>query len=424
MNVLLVTQNYAPFIGGIEAHVRQVARELSRPGSGHRAAVAAMNFTACKLPARLRVLHTSLLAPRYSDYDDGPVPVHSLSPTPLERARMLPIALRATPVLQRHAYHALNRLAYRAYQPVVMPRLLKLMGGVDVVHSLAGGHLAWAALAAARAAGLPFACTPFVHPHQWGDGPEDVDFYRRCDAVIGLVDTDRDYLASIGVPPEKLHVIGVSPELPAASDGDGFRRRHGLGAAPIVLYVGRMMPEKGAAAVLACAPAVWRNHPDARFLFIGPATPEQARQFDAADPRVAYLGKVDAQEKADALAACDVFCMPSMSEILPTVYLEAWSLGKPVIGGKAHGLTELVEGNRAGLNAGQDPAEVAHAVGRLLDDAGLRHQSGAAGKALVQQRYAVPAVTASLLRLYGGLIAARAATVPHSRHTPTPAEVA
>ncbi len=274
------------------------------------------------------------------------------------------------------------------------------MAGVGVVHSLAGNYLGWTAQEAAQERGLPFVCTPFVHPHQWGDGPNDVAYYRRADAVIALVETDRSYLVEIGVPAEKIHVIGVSPELPNRTDAEGFRRKHRLGDAPLVLYVGRMMPQKGARAVLEAATLVWRRQPDARFVFIGPQTPDAEAWFRDADRRVLVLGRVDLQEKADALAACDVFCMPSLSEILPTVYLEAWSLGRPVVGGLAHGLPELVEGNDAGVCASQDPAAVAGALLRLLEDDDLRRRLGENGRRLVEREYSVGAVTASLLVVY------------------------
>ena len=91
------------------------------------------------------------------------------------------------------------------------------------------------------------------------------------------------------------------------------------------------MQQKGAPAILAAAQSVWQKQPEARFVFIGPASPVEQEMFKSCDSRILYLGRVDPQEKADALAACDIFCMPSMSEILPTVYLEAWSLGRPGI---------------------------------------------------------------------------------------------
>jgi len=108
------------------------------------------------------------------------------------------------------------------------------------------------------------------------------------------------------------------------------------------------------------------------------------------------------------LAACDVFCMPSMSEILPTVYLEAWSYGKPVVGGRAHGLPELVEGNGAGIAVAQTGGDVAAALIRLLADPALRTVLGNAGRQLVEREYSVTAVTEKLLKLYTRLATNRA----------------
>jgi glycosyltransferase involved in cell wall biosynthesis len=368
-------------------------------------AIVAGNFAPHRLPRRAVVLHANLLAPAYRDYSDGDIPVHALTPRGTDRLKMLPIALRALPKVRRVAYRRLHQIGYASYQSVYLPRLRRLVERADVVHSLAHDYLGWTAQAAARQKGIPFVVTPFVHPHQWGDGPDDVAFYRRADAVIGLVETDTVYLESLGVARERLYVIGVSPDLPPTVDPVGFRERHGLGSAPVVLYVGRMMTQKGASAVVAASSLVWEEHPNTRVLFIGPGNVAQVAVFQGADARLKYLGKVSAQEKADALAACDVFCMPSMSEILPTVYLEAWSYGKPVVGGRAHGLPELVEGNGGGLSASQDPADVAAALSCLLGDPRRREQMGRAGKGLVERRYTVSAVTGQLEAVYEHLIA-------------------
>jgi len=398
MKLLLVAQNYHPFVGGVETHVRQLALELRRD---HDVAVAAMNFAPSRLPRRIALLHASALAPRHPSGSDGPVPVCSLTPALSERIRLLPIAARTLPGLTRlTGYFRLESFGYRPYRGVYLPRLRRLMRGVEVVHSLAGNYLGWAAREAANELGIPFVSTPFVHPRQWGDGPNDVAYYRQADAVIALVETDREYLVQIGVPAEKIHVIGVSPELPESADAEGFRRKHDLGGAPLVLYVGRMMPQKGARSVLEAAALVWEGFPEARFVFIGPQTGESAAWFRGQDRRVLCLGRVSLQEKADALAACDVFCMPSLSEILPTVYLEAWSCARPVVGGLAHGLTELVEGNEAGLNASQEPAAVAGAILRLFDDPDLGRRLGENGRRLVERNYSVPAVAGALLAIY------------------------
>src|SRR5205085_9309334 len=98
MKILLVAQNYHPFVGGVETHARQVAQALSRH---HSVAVAAGNFLPGRLPRRLSMLHHNLLTPHYDSYRDGEVPIHALTPSLLDRVRMLPIALRALPVVQR-----------------------------------------------------------------------------------------------------------------------------------------------------------------------------------------------------------------------------------------------------------------------------------------------------------------------------------
>ncbi len=409
LRILLVSLYYLPFVGGVELHARQVAHEFRRRGND--VTVAAMNFAAAKSRPSLQILHPDLLAPTFDDYSDEGIPVRSLAPrSRLERLRLLPTAVRATPRLRRYAYDGLQSLGYPAYRAVVLPKLRALAKNADVIHSLTFGYLGWTAEAAARQAGVPFVCTPFVHPNQWGDSPNEVRLYQRSDAVIGLVDSDRDYLLSIGVPGKKAHVIGVSPDLPAGVDGAAFRERHGFDAdTPLVLYVGRMTAHKGAAAILDAVEAVWKTAPQTHFVFIGPPSPEAANWFppSGGDGRIHYLGKVSAQEKGDALAACDIFCMPSVSEILPTVYLEAWSLGKPVVGGMARGLPELVEGGGGGVCVSPEGAAVADALLDLLQNPDRRRQFGARGQALVAEKYSVTGVTNQLETLYRTLIAAR-----------------
>lgn len=401
MKIVYVTQNYLPFVGGVETHVRQVAHELAR---SHDVEIAAVNFAPYNGSPRLSQLHDSLLAPTYHNYTDDGIPVHALTPTLFDRVRMLPIALRCLPRWQRYAYHGLRRFGYPWYRQVYAPKLRRVLYGADVVHSHACGYLGWTTRKVTQGLGIPLVVTPYVHPHQWGDGPDDSAFYRSCQAVIGLVETDTEYLHTLGVREEQLHTIGVSPDLPASADAEVFRSRHAIGDAPMVLYVGRMMPQKGADAVVQAAKLVWHERPETRFVFIGPATPREATVFDNLDQRALYLGKVPLQEKADALAACDIFCMPSMSEILPTVYLEAWSLGKPIIGGMAHGLQNLIEGNGAGICVSQSARDVAAGILQLLGDASARERMGNQGKRLVDAKYSVTAVTSALQTVYADVI--------------------
>ena len=184
---------------------------------------------------------------------------------------------------------------------------------------------------------------------------------------------------------------------------EGFRTRHKLGGKPIVLFVGRIVEYKGVAALLDAASRVWRKIPSAHFVFIGPPSSDvhlQRRLAEHADKRVRYLGQVSEQEKGDALAACDLFCMPSTAEILPAVYLEAWSYGKAVVGGTAHGLRELIEGNGGGIVVEQNAELIANRLIDLLRDEGQRRQMGERGRCLVEQRFSDRALCRALEAAY------------------------
>ncbi len=398
MKILLIAQRYPPFVGGVEVHVMQISRAFL--AAGHHVSIAAANFAPYAGSKRLAILFDSLLTPAHDDFDDDGIPVSAICPrTAIDRLMLLPCAIRAVPILRKD-FARMQSVAYLFFRSLYWKRAVALVSQCDVVHSLANGLLGWLFRDAAEACGKPFINTPFVHPDQWGDAAADVRHYKKCDRVIGLVQTDSDYLISLGIEPRRVSTIGVSPDLPASTNPISFRERHNLGAAPLVVYVGRMMAQKGAAAVVEAVAAVSKVLPDVQFVFIGPGSDQEVRVFDNTPSYVHYLGKVSAQEKADALAACDVFCMPSMSEILPTVYLEAWSLGKPVVGGRAHGLPELIEGNDAGVAAEQNGDAVAAAIINVLTNAGTAMRYGANGAALVAAMYSVHAVTTQLLQLY------------------------
>lgn len=402
MRILFVAQRYHPCVGGVETQTRLVVRELAR--RGHDLKVVATTLREARLPVRLRVLGDSLLLPDGASYNDEGTPVHVLAPSLWDRLRMLPIAVRAMPFLARQ-YHILRRLGYPFFRSVFAPKLRPFIAWADVVHSVAGNYLGWTAQEVARALGRPFIVTPYVHPGQYGDGPDDARHWQLADAVLALLETDRKVLIErLRVPAEKVHLYGVVPLLPEQADGAGFRARHGLGKVPLVLFVGRMNDYKGAPALVQAASLVWETRPDVHFVFIGPASEDERRIFTGADARLHYLGRVSDQEKADAYAACDVFCMPSRHEILPAVYLEAWSYGKPVVGGPAPGLWELIEGNQAGIVVAQQPEAIAKGLLQLLQAPDWARHLGENGRRLVQQRYTREALVDTLEQIYSELL--------------------
>jgi glycosyltransferase involved in cell wall biosynthesis len=256
---------------------------------------------------------------------------------------------------------------------------------------------------AARAEGVPFVTTPYLHPNEHGQisRMQRTLFCKDADIIFALLETDRQFLIHLGVPQERIRLAGVVPLLPEKVNAEKFRARHRLGEKPVVLFIGRIVEHKGPRTILSAAPHVWHEVPDVHFLFAGPAREDKKRWFaELKDERIRYLGVIEEQEKGDALAACDLFCMPSTAEILPAVYLEAWSYGKAVIGGSAPGLRELIEGHGAGITVKQDPLLLAARLIELLRNKPLRNQMGERGAELVARRYSKSALICALENAY------------------------
>ena len=162
----------------------------------------------------------------------------------------------------------------------------------------------------------------------------------------------------------------MAPVLLPGGDGRRLRQRLGLGAEPIVLFVGRRDEYKGYDVLLQAMRAVWPLHADARLLVCGPG---EAPSTDL-DPRVRDLGSVDEVTKADAYAAADVFCLPSKFESFGLAYVEAWSYGLPVVGGDSPAVAELVRDGVDGMVVAPEPASIAGALLELLGDDGARER--------------------------------------------------
>jgi len=397
MKIIFICQNYYPLIGGVETQARLLAHELSKE---HEVSIIGGNFYQSELPGPLKVLHENILTPSYKNYKDCNIQIYALTPSLKDRIFMLPIAIRIIPRLRRYFYHKLNRFGYIWYKKVYLSKISKIMEGFDVVHSLAGGYLGWTAQAAAEKLDVPFVCTPYAHPGQWGCGEDDIKYYNKCNMVCALLGSDKKYLESLGVASEKIEVTGVAPIVEAVPDPEQFRRNNELGKNPFILFIGRITEHKGVKTILESAEYVWKEIPQAYFVFIGPSTKESKTWFKNRDKKIVYFGKVSDQEKSDALAACDIFCMPSVSEIFPAAYLEAWSFGKPCIGGTAPGLVDLIEGNKAGMIVRQDPQELSKCIIKLLKNLALRRELGENGKKLIERKYNIESLKRTHLDIY------------------------
>lgn len=233
----------------------------------------------------------------------------------------------------------------------------------------------------ARRQGARFTVFPAVHPGAWGDDKIDLRLYRLADAVFCLSHFEGNHLRNLGLEPEKIVHCGLPPMCLPGRDGGAFRRKYAIVERPAVLFLGRRDEGKGYPALLGAWSHVLLQHPDACLIISGPGGSGYEEQRDSLPAgSVLDLGVADEETKAGALAACDVFCLPSAHESFGIVFAEAWSYGKPVICGPAPASREWIRDGETGLHADQNPDSIAGALHRLLSDKSLSDALGDAGR--------------------------------------------
>jgi glycosyltransferase involved in cell wall biosynthesis len=169
--------------------------------------------------------------------------------------------------------------------------------------------------------------------------------------------------------PLDVHVIGCPVELDPTPTPAPWPARNGA-TGPVVGFVGRLVPRKGALDLVKAAPAIRAARPDVRVVIVGDDPYEDEESDYAAAVRasanVDHVGRV--AEAAGILGHLDVLVLPSRQEPFGTVVAEAMAAGTPVVATRVDGLPELVvDGVTGALVEPGDTAALAVAVLRVLE---------------------------------------------------------
>ncbi len=229
-----------------------------------------------------------------------------------------------------------------------------------------------------------------------------------------------------GVPAAALRVIHPGVEWPAPlADGSAFRRRHGLGARPVMLMVGRQTARKGLVEFVEHGlPAIVQAMPDAVLLVVGGEAQHAIRRENSIAPRleaainkrglqsaVRMLGSLDDAQLAAAYAAADVHVFPLVAvrgdvEGFGMVAVEAAAHGLPTVAFDEGGVRDaVIEGSTGQVLAPGDYAGLVAAVLKEFagDDLAARRAACRAAAA----RFAWPAHDAAWRQLMNELLPGR-----------------
>jgi spore coat protein SA len=198
---------------------------------------------------------------------------------------------------------------------------------------------------------------------------------------------------------------------------------------PVLVFVGRVSPEKGIHDLIDAMSHVVRRFPDVRLDIIGPvgALPRNYIVDVSDDPlvrdlerfydrdyvsaltdrigedlvdRVRFVGSMSHDEVVRHVAAADVLVNPSYSESFGMSLVEAMACETPVVATRVGGMQEIVTDETGVLVERNDPRSLANAIIRLLDDDELRRAMGSAGRVRVAEVFAWDRVAEAALGVY------------------------
>jgi D-inositol-3-phosphate glycosyltransferase len=236
------------------------------------------------------------------------------------------------------------------------------------------------------------------------------------DAILANCEAEVEQLVELyGARPERIEIVppGVDHAFFSPGDRAGARAALGLGAHPVLLFVGRIQPLKGVGVAIEALAALSAAHPDAVLVVVGgPSGADGDAELAAALELVDRHGLADRVRFVDPqphhllstyYRAADVCVVPSRSESFGLVALEAAACGTPVVAAAVGGLLNLVVDGATGLLVDtRDPADYAAAVGEVLADS-ARASLMAEAAASRARRYTWSTSAARLRRLYADL---------------------
>lgn len=180
--------------------------------------------------------------------------------------------------------------------------------------------------------------------------------------------------------------LGVDPNLFRSSSAHGPRAKFRI------LCVGRLVPAKGQAVLLAALRLLREKGREVEVLFAGDGPDRQRLTALAQEWTIAedcrFLGAVNPDAVKDLYAEADLFVLPSFAEGIPVVLMEAMAMGLPCISTFVNGIPELIESGREGtLVPPSDGIALSAAIEQLMDDAEMRVSHAANALEKVRTNY-------------------------------------
>jgi glycosyltransferase involved in cell wall biosynthesis len=228
---------------------------------------------------------------------------------------------------------------------------------------------------------------------------------RLCARLVAVSDATRRAFERQGFPARLLETVhnGVDPAAIRAAAPAAIRAELGIPDSAIVLaHVGRLAPVKGQRELIEALRSLGGG--DVRAVFFGRDLErggDYASELERLASGLAVHFAGFRSDASSALREVDALVLPSWIEGLPLVVLEAMAQAKPVVATAVGGTPEaVVEGETGLLVPPRDVPALETALGRLVNDEGLRRRLGESGRERVDTHFQASTMTRRILEIY------------------------
>ena len=278
-------------------------------------------------------------------------------------------------------------------------------GGFDVIHA----HdwlVTYAAKSLKNAYDIPIVAT--IHATEAGRNSgihddtqryiNDTEWLLTYEATEVIVNSNfmkNDLQRLFGLPYDKINVIpnGINLTNFTGIDRDyDFRRQYAMDNEKIILYVGRLVYEKGVQHLIAAMPKVLSNYNDAKLIIAGRGGMIDELKAEAASlgltDKIYFTGYLDSKKVQKMYKCADIAVFPSTYEPFGIVALEAMLAGVPTVVSDVGGLNEIVNHGVDGMKAyAGNPNSIADSITALLYDHQLATNVAKKAKQKVKEQF-------------------------------------
>lgn len=300
-------------------------------------------------------------------------------------------------------------------------QLKALVLSVDVIHLM--GH--WSMLNVlvtflARQTGTPYVVCPAGELPLFGRSRWIKQLFniligyrivREAAGHIAVTPDEIPAYARYGVKASQVTIIqnGINEADFSVDEASQFADRFGLGAAPFILFMGRLNPIKGPDLLLEAFCSIAHKRPEFHLVFAGPdgglldALQKMTQERGLVD-RVHFIGYVAGRDKAEAYRSADLLVIPSRQEAMSIVVLEAGIVGTPVLLTNRCGFDEVATVG-GGQVVGATAIDLAAGLDSLLDDRAALKTMGERLQVHVRQNFIWEVIVGHFQDLYQRILA-------------------